>query len=328
MKKNSIIPLLITSFFLMGSATSTPEKEYYLFEEYQASSLTETFPFDETIVHDGRTYQLSNDEIQTEVIASNLATVTKKYEKLESKQVENNIVEEDVSYNLKDVSYEDIEFEDGMTTAKYQENYGFKISQPNASTSKEYEYTMNGKTYKTVGHFTGFSSSEEKWQDGFSFNGNYLGDEDVLYYSFNGTLIPAHEDGSVPYQGYEETILNSIGLSTNNTIINDAKWISSSSNSKTAVFNCSQFGRTYIANYVSNVPLIKSGYNATATYELENSSDAYTLKASAKYILIEDEQTISPVIIFIGVLFLAAAIIVAIMYIFAKRKKKEETKEN
>ncbi len=231
------------------------------------------------IQFEGKTYILETEKKSKEEVRDvKTLTENKTYENLEEKQVPQTL---DVEYNgekftlkLSDVQYTEKEIENGTINLTGTIDYGFLTERPAIAPTKEVTYTDNNKQLTTTIPYSYINQSEEYWKSGFNINGRYIGDDDTMYFNFNGTLIPNTTDGSVPYKNYENTILQSLGINPNKSRIDSANWTNTYQNNgqqvKECVFNVSYYGADYIANYSDTITGHKTVYEANAIYSLEN----------------------------------------------------------
>ena len=170
---------------------------------------------------------------------------------------------------------------------------------------------------------------EYQWQDGYVIHSRYYGDTDCAYYQFGNTKIPNTLNGSVPYMGYEDSILQSLGLSSDTYRINNATWdgeptVENGVTVRNAIFHCSQYAARYVANYETAVPEQINGYNATATYSAEIEAPTgeieYTVKAVAEYV---QEERLPLTMMTVGII-LFALIVIGILFLLKRKKRKEE----
>ena len=316
MKKKIAISLLTA--FLFYTSVVRADDSYQVETTYFASSEDATYEFHKKLTDNGVDYKLV--DVKYEVIKTNPIILSKEYKNLEQPQVENTILEDEIRYTLKNSSYIEAETEDGTQLLTHTETYGFRTSQPDVPSTWQIDYVDNGEEKQATASLAAISASDTRWQDGYQFNAIYYGDADVLYYDFNGSLIPNNETG-VPYLGYEEIILNSLSLSTSNTQINSATWTGTVLNGRTAVFNCSMLGSEYAATYTVTVPNHKTVYNVNAEYALADVNEAYEIKATAIYK--KDYMAIFAKA-FLGLIIIAALIIIGILFAMRKRRRKKE----
>ena len=315
MKKKALISILTALLFFTSVVHA--DDSYKVEATYLASTEDATYTFYEKLTNNGIDYKLV--DVTYEVIKSNPISLSKQY-KNELPQVENVILEEGIQYTLKNSTYTEAEEETGTQLLTHTETYGFRTSQPEVPDTWQIDYVDNEKERQATASLAAINTSATRWQEGYQFNATYYGDADVLYYDFNGSLIP--NDGiGVPYLGYEEIILNSLNLSTSNTQINSAEWTGIIANGRTAVFNCSMLGSEYTATYTVTVPNHETVYNINAEYVLADVNEAYEIKATAIYK--KDYRAIF-VKAFLGLIIIAALIIIGILFAMRKRRRKKE----
>lgn len=324
MKNKILIKATLSFFMIMSSFSFVKAADEYITvgQTYTSSSETETYTFDDVLQMDGHEYSLVSTE--TTKVTKREQTITKEFADLQTQVVDSDLVENNVQYSLKDVQYKEKEIQEGTVSIDHVENLGFSFSQPQAENTFSVTYEMNGTTKSAELPLAELMESSSYWKDGFSFTGNYSGDKDVLYYNFNGTQIPNTSENEVPYNSFEEPILQSMGLTTANTRILGASWVTQADNNRVAQFDCSRLGQDYKARYALDVPNLVTVYDAEATYTLTDVNESYEITAQAVYKI--KENKLLKIIKFVGLILIVAAIIVAILFIITKRKKKKEKK--
>lgn len=286
------------------------------------------------IKFDGKTYRLEKQSEKTEEVRENKTlTQTKVFENLEEKQVPQTL---DVEYNgekftlkLSDVQYTEKEIENGTIDLNGTIDFGFLTEKPEVAPTKEVTYTDNNIQKTATIPYVYLNQSEEYWKSGFNITGRYIGDDDTMYFSFNGTLIPNTSDGSVPYKNYENTILTSLGINPSLAKIDNAQWtntfIEQGQQVKECVFNLSYYGADYVANYSDTITGHKTVYKANATYTLEN-ANVKTGQAKEYIQATYTVDKINPVLVATTTAVILALIIVLILFILKKRKKQSDKK--
>lgn len=331
------------SMVLAFSAFLTPTVAFAIetiTEEQIYTTMTEsyTYPFASEIEQNGITYELSNityDTVsQKEITKPETITVEQNFEHLRNQEVKQEMTVardgKELVLQLTDDRYEPVTFPTGeMFTITGSTDFGYSSEKPDVPQTKEITYGHNDNKLAAQASLVDIVQEEYQWRDGYTIQGRYYGDTDCAYYQFENTKIPNTLDGSVPYMGYEESILQSLGLSPHTYRINRAAWdgepaVENGVTVRNAIFHCSQYAARYVANYEAAVPEQIEGYNATAVYSAEieapTGETEYTVKAVAEYV---EEDKLPLAMITVGVVLLVL-IIIGILFLLKRRKRKEE----
>ena len=331
------------SMVLAFSAFLTPTVAFAIetiTEEQIYTTTTEsyTYPFASEMEQNGITYELSNityDTVsQKEVTKPETITVEQNFEHLRNQKVKQEMTVDrdgkELVLQLTDVQFEPVTFPTGeRITITSSTDFGYSSTRPDVPQTKEITYGHNDNKLVAKASLVDVVQEESRWRDGYTIQGRYYGDTDCMYYQFENTQIPNTLDGSVPYVGYEDSILQSLGLSPNTYRINNATWdgepiIENGVTVRNAIFHCSQYAARYVANYEAAVPEQINGYNATVTYSVETEAPTgeieYTVKAVAEYV---QEDKLPLTMITVGVVLLAF-IVIGTLFLLRHRKRKEE----
>lgn len=323
----------ITSTVALAASETITEEQVYT-----TTTENDAYPFESEMERNGTTYKLSNityDTVsQKEVTKPETITIERSFEHLREQEVAQEIAMdqdgEQIMLQLTHVQFEPVTFPTGeMFTITGSTNFGYSPIRPDIPQTKEITYGHNDNKLVAKASLVDVVQEEYQWRDGYTIHGRYYGDTDCAYYQFENTQIPNTLDGSVPYMGYEDSILQSLGLSPNTYRINNATWdgepiIENGVTVRNAIFHCSQYAARYVANYETTIPEQINGYNATATYSVEievpTGEIEYTVKAVAEYV---EEERLPLTMITVGVVLLAL-IIIGILFLLRHRKRKEE----
>lgn len=303
---------------------------------YTSTDRNEKYDFQEEIEKDGKTYRLT-DKVEYTVLDSvkltekKTITETRAFSGLSEQQVEETISSEeysDLDLKLVDVQYTPVNAESAETISlNGTTDFGYLISEPAADSTKEVEYSDNGETKTAVAELVSVSAvSEPTWQSGYTITGRYIG-RDVASYQFNGIQIPKTNDGTVPYQGYENAILAGLGLDSSIVRINSASWSGDGYENgqyvRYADFSCSVLTTHYSAAYTAAVPATETVYDAVAIYSAEadiaTGITEYEIKAAAEY---EPVTNYTPIIIAVAGTILLLVILAVALLFYLRRKRR------
>lgn len=175
------------------------------------------------------------------------------------------------------------------------------------------------------------NKSSSYWINTDGFNGTVTG-YDALFYNLDNSNVQIPKNDKTPnYKGYENAILKSLNLSSENYRITDSSWSGNAFYNSEGVLcrNCNYSIQIKVcditAAYSGNVQLPdRITYTATSTYEDEKNSK-YTVEANYEK---TSENKISPKAIIISVVLglLVLAAFIAIVLIYLSKKKKSEAK--
>ena len=323
----------ITSTVALAASETITEEQVYT-----TTSENDAYPFESEMEKNGITYVLNNityDTVsQKEVTKPETITVEQNFEHLRNQKVKQEMTVDrdgkELVLQLTDVQFEPVTFTTGeRITITNSTDFGYSSKRPDVPQTKEITYGHNDNKLVAKASLVDVVQEESRWRDGYTIQGRYYGDTDCAYYQFENTQIPNTLDGSVPYVGYEDSILQSLGLSPDNYQINNATWdgeptVENGVTVRNAIFHCSQYVSHYIANYEATIAEQINGYNATATYstetEIPTGEIEYTVKAVAEYV---EEDRLPLTMITVGVVLLAL-IIIGILFLLRHRKRKGE----
>ncbi|HCA34349.1 MAG TPA: hypothetical protein DEP00_04605 [Lachnospiraceae bacterium] len=252
------------------------------------------------------------------------------------------ITENGVEFTLKDVTYEDAEYDLGKASiTETREAKTQNELEPSIVVSHKDEKT--GVTKNVTLLLTGKKEVEGDHKTlSFPFTFQQV-DADVLIY--DGVRIPNDENASVPpIAGFEDVYLKAIedrGQDITDLEITSYEWTSDiyyvdGVPCRDAVVNTVDNSTKWEGTYGGNDVALgtTAGYKATATYEgteeAETGKTVYTIKATATYTKITEKtqsglsRTAKVVISVVGTAILALVIILILAVTSKKRKKKDK----
>lgn len=297
--------------------------------------------FSPTIDRNGQEYRLNVDSVTYTIVSqqeiNQTETIEEKrhFEHLQEQDVDQELTisknGQQVVLKLRDVQYSPVTFDTGQSISiSGTTNYGFLTEPPNADQTKNLIYYENGIQKTMTAPLTDIvQQTAYRWQSGYTIQGKYYGDADCKFYQFGSFRIPNTTDGSVPYIGFQDVILQALNLPTGQYQIERAEWDGDATTIdgvtvRNAVFHCRQYTARFLARYETSVAEQIAGYNADAIYSVDlqvpTGEKEYTVKATAEYV---KNNPLNATIITVGVLILIL-VMVGLLFLLKHRRKKEQ----
>ena len=315
--------VLVISLFTGGSALAFADEDGYLTKEYPFTAESEEnlrYDVPEEISEEGKTYKL--EDVKYEIQPSeDVVTVTREVTVKDPSEFKSEITEtvEGKTYTLK------------AEEPKWEKKEVKQEEKPVETLTKEYPYGDsipenvfdNGKTFNKQGEQT--LSRTETWQAPANFA---TSDTTCKIYSFDGKLITI--PGADPvWDGYTEDIKNYLGISGNDYAITSISWDGGFSGTDGNYTRTATVSGTRTVYYNSVTYTYQEEtkteyeYTAKVTYVDKNAENtAINAVAIAKYSEVKSFP-VKAVAIGAGIAVLAAALS-SVLYVLAKKKKKEE----
>lgn len=337
--KKLIAGVIALSLLFCINPVQAAEKNYTETKEYTSTDRNKTYDFPEEIEKDGKIYRITDKVKYTVINSSKLTekktiTETRTFNGLAEQKVDETVPSEeygDLSLKLVDVQYTPVNIESLAETISLNAStdFGYLIAEPKADAAKEVQYSDNGETKTALAQLQSVRAvSEPTWQSGYVITGRYIG-SDVASYQFNDIQIPKTNDGTVPYQGYENAILASLGLDSSIVRINSASWSDDGYENgqyvRYASFNCSVLTTRYFAEYSAELPATETVYEAAAAYSTEadipTGEKEYEIRAVAEY---EQVTNYTPIIIAAGTILILVVLAVALLFYLRRKRRVSE----
>lgn len=159
------------------------------------------------------------------------------------------------------------------------------------------------------------------YQKAITIPGRFTGEEGAKYFYFanTGNLWPLNTSAPT-WQGYEKDILTYLGLDPGSYRITGGRWTAESRSGGNVIKTASFSGTKNVCDY-------------TCTYSIQGGDDTYTADAvysgyKVKAIMIyEPYMTLTQKILIGAAIGIAAVAIAAILYFLKRRRRQEETEE-
>ena len=336
------------SFFLVAAAllyASTPvlaasKDSFSKTINFKAENEQENIPdFDKEIVKDGQKYTLSGVSVRTlkKTPQKEVQYLTKEVETVVGAQEEyappEELQDNNFLYHLSHVEQEPISTPgEGQLVTGFVD-YQYPIQQSDVPKTKAISTTdpATGETIQVTAELKNLVQQGGGWKPNYIDIKFYNMDAD--YFEWNGIQIEGNQEQ--PLQGYEQELLASVGADRNTSRVIRTYWTSdvyTDENGETcrnARADIEQYVNYYRANYEKR--LDKNEVRYVAAYRAEQTVESqtsfiYERAATAKYEK-DDNKIVKYIMAGAGILIFVA-IVVAILYVIAKKKKETGEKMN
>lgn len=201
---------------------------------------------------------------------------------------------------------------------------------PTFPNTKALTYTLdNGTVINTAGKLKSVKATGQSYSKDFSVTGKFIGDSDVDFYNFNGTLIE-NNPKSPAFEGYETTILRYFGLNPTRYKITSGAWTSDyieedGQTVRYAKFSGKQLVSDWTAYYEEE---FDDGSSSIKLYEAKcyygNQKDSiYNVKVTVEYG--KTEIIVGRVVaVSVGILVAAGFTTFLLLFLAKKKKRNEE----
>lgn len=340
-EESSVKNKKFVSFFLVAAAllyASTPvlaasKDSFSKTINFKAENEQENIPdFDKEIIRDGQKYTLSGVSVRTlkKTPQEEVQYLTKEVEKVVGAQEEyappDELQDNDILYSLSHVVQEPISTPgEGQLVTGFVD-YQYPIQQSDVPKTKAISTTdpATGETIQVTAELKNLVQQGGGWKPNYIDIKFYNMDAD--YFEWNGIQIEGNQEQ--PLQGYEQELLASVGADRNTSRVIRTYWTSdvyTDENGETcrnARADIEQYVNYYRANYEKR--LDKNEVRYVADYRAEQTVESqtsfiYERAATAKYEK-DDNKIVKYIMAGAGILIFVA-IVVAILYVIAKKKR-------
>lgn len=304
---------------------------------FKAENEQENIPdFDKEIIKDGQKYTLSGVSVRTlkKIPQKEVQYLTKEVETIVGAQEEyappEKLQENNFFYHLSHVEQEPISTPGEGALITGFVDYQYPISENDVPKTKVISTTdpVTGENIEVTADFKNLVQQGGDWKPNYIDIKFYNMDAD--YFEWNGIQIEGNQEK--PLQGYEQELLASVGANKNTSRVIRTYWTSDvyTENGETcrnARADIEQYVNYYRANYEKR--LDKNEVCYIASYEAEQTVESqtsfiYERSATARYEK-SDNEIAKYIMVGAGILIFVT-VMIAILYVIAKKKKKQEKK--
>lgn len=248
------------------------------------------------------------------------------------------ISEDGVTYTLAGMEEREVAVQAPYTqTVTGQITYNSAVSQQQVPKTYDVKVKddLTGETVMVTCDFENLTEGSPVWKESTI---------DIVYESYDSdffvlsnALIPKNEN-QPPLVGYEDALLQSVGMSSATTKIIGLQWNGEAYEEdgvmyRNAIATIKTFVPSYIANYKGKI--VHDEENGTiyvlhyeGSYEQESDTEFdYEIKATAMYQLVQESNTGKVLIGSLLIILLAALIVLSVYVISQKNKENEKTKK-
>lgn len=265
--------------------------DYQLISTYDADSENETYDFKEK--YEGAKLVETSYEVLDKKYPDKTVTteeVTKNLTKKDESLIDESIEKDGVTYELKDISWEEIPV---IEEVEYTMNFGNCTSEPAYPETYDYTYhsPTTGEDVTVTLPFVRLNKGEDAWVDGFSADVTFHNLEGEIFtlgnhsFSYNENLQLTQADYTelVKLLGYDTSMYRLNSFSWNGAVYENEK----GEQCRNGIVSGQQFASHYTAYYADKIETGKI-YTAKATYEaVVTDEDAaptgYQIQATALY---------------------------------------------
>lgn len=324
------LSMLVLLSCLSASVSAFAKDNQTYSKEVEISKSDKNYIPDEEIRVDGKTYKF----VDYDIVDEKPATFTVKKKKLKSKdytaeQTAVNPDDKSSKGKLISTAFEEETENNRETTVTKELKYSAVQTDYSFPESYQTEYAdrETDKKVTTSLKLVSVNKSNPYWIDTSAMEGTVTGYDALVYTLANSNVqIPKNTDNP-NFKGYENDILKSLNLSSDNYKIIDASWNGDAYYNADHVLcrNCTYSVQIKVCDaiviYESKIDLPdKVTYTAVSTYEDEAKSK---LVLSLNYEQVKDNTTTIVIGVVLGILILSV-LIAAILIYLSKKKKSEE----
>lgn len=239
------------------------------------------------------------------------------------------ITEDGITYKLVETTTEDLQVKDAsVQEVNGSTSYDYKVTESNVPQTKvvQTKDVLNGEVVTVTCSLVDITQGEPEWKDStiaITYR-NYDADE----FSFLGTTVGKNEFR--PLGGYENLLLQSVGLNPSNSRIVNVWWSGEPYYSggvicRDGTASVQTLGPTYVANYTGTIEhQEETAVIYTSTYEgvkeVATGDMEYEIEAEATYTIVEKNVAAKVVAGIALLLFLL--LIVLVIYLLSKEKNR------
>lgn len=324
------LSMLVLLSCLSASVSAFAKDNQTYSKEVEISKSDKNYIPDEEIRVDGKTYKF----VDYDIVDEKPATFTVKKEKLKSKdytaeQTAVNPDDKSSKGKLISTAFEEETENNRKTTVTKELKYSAVPLDyiPEKQYKTIYTSDRNDETNWIIIPLISVNKSNPYWIDTSAMEGTVTGYDALVYTLANSNVqIPKNTDNP-NFKGYENDILKSLNLSSDNYKIIGASWNGDAYYNADHVLcrNCTYSVQIKVCDaiviYESKIDLPdKVTYTAVSTYEDEAKSK---LVLSLNYEQVKDNTTTIVIGVVLGLLILSALIATILIYL-SKKKKSEE----